>query len=67
VLLLGQGNNKMFLGLLRRFTKDRAANVAIIFALASVPMVFLTGMGIDYTFAADRQSQLNAAAERRRR
>lgn len=53
----------MFLGLLRRFTRDQSANVAIIFALASIPMVLLMGMGIDYAFAADRQAKLNAAAD----
>ncbi len=53
----------MFFGFLRRFARDRSANVAIIFALASIPMVFLMGMGIDYAFAADRQAKLNAAAD----
>jgi Flp pilus assembly protein TadG len=53
----------MFLSLLHRFMRDRTANVAMIFALASVPMVFLTGMGIDYTMAADRRVQLNSAAD----
>jgi Flp pilus assembly protein TadG len=45
------------------FIKDRRANVAIIFAVAAVPVTFLTGMGVDYTLAVDRQVQLNAAAD----
>jgi Flp pilus assembly protein TadG len=43
--------------------RDRKANVAIIFALALVPLVFLVGAGVDYTVAADRQAQLNAFAD----
>ena len=49
--------------LFRRFFGDTKANVAIIFALASVPMLLLTGMGIDYGIAAGRQAQLNAFAD----
>ena len=49
--------------LFHRFLRETKANIATIFALAAVPMVFLTGMGIDYGFAADRQSQLNAFAD----
>jgi Flp pilus assembly protein TadG len=49
--------------LIHRFLREAKANVATIFALAAVPMLFLTGMGIDYGFAADRQSQLNAFAD----
>ena len=47
----------------KQFWRDNEANVAVIFALSLIPMVFLTGMGIDYTSAADRQVQLNAAAD----
>ena len=43
--------------------RDRKANVAIIFALALVPLVFLVGVGVDYTVAADRQAHLNAFAD----
>ena len=48
---------------IRRFWADDRANIAVIFALTLVPIVFLVGMGIDYTNAADRQVQLNAAAD----
>ena len=53
----------MIRGSIKRFRRDDRANIAIIFALALIPLVFLVGMGIDYTSAADRQVQLNAAAD----
>jgi Flp pilus assembly protein TadG len=53
----------MIAGLLRRFAKDEMANVAIIFGLALVPIIFLTGMGVDYTLAVDRQAQLDSVAD----
>ena len=53
----------MIVGSIKRFWRDSRANIAIIFALALIPLVFLVGMGIDYTSAADRQVQLNAAAD----
>ncbi|KJC52504.1 hypothetical protein UB31_09425 [Bradyrhizobium sp. LTSP849] len=46
-----------------RFARDRKANVAIIFALMLVPIVFLLGMTLDYTLALRKQEQLNAAAD----
>ena len=45
------------------FIKDNRANVAMIFAVAAAPTTFITGMGVDYTLAVDRQVQLNAAAD----
>ena len=53
----------MLAGLYRRFASDERANVAIIFALSLVPTIYLTGMGIDYTLAVDRQTELDAAAD----
>ncbi len=53
----------MHLGRLRRFARNERANVAMIFGLAAVPLIYLTGMAIDYTWAVDRQVQLNAAAD----
>jgi Flp pilus assembly protein TadG len=43
--------------------RNRRANVAIIFALAMVPLVYLVGMGVDYTNAVDRKTQLDADAD----
>lgn len=49
--------------LFRRFIANRRGNVATIFAIAIVPLLFVTGMGVDYTAAADREVELNAAAD----
>src|ERR1700744_6188178 len=53
----------MLRALLRRLFHDRAGNVALMFAAALGPLVFLVGMAIDYTMAADRQAQLNGFAD----
>ena len=41
----------------------KEGNVAIIFALLLMPMVFAAGMGIDYTAAVSREDALNAIAD----
>jgi Flp pilus assembly protein TadG len=46
-----------------RFSRDRAANVAVISALTLVPIIFLLGMSLDYTLALRKQEQLDAAAD----
>ena len=48
---------------IRQYITDNRGNVAIITALAAIPMCFLVGIGIDYGSAADRQVQLNAYAD----
>ena len=48
---------------LSRFGTDRGANVAVIFALATVPLVYLLGMTTDYTQALRKKNQLDAAAD----
>ncbi|WP_354138616.1 pilus assembly protein TadG-related protein [Bradyrhizobium sp. LB11.1] len=53
----------MFRGAMRRFARDRKANVAIIFALVMVPTIFLLGMSLDYTLALRKKGQLDAAAD----
>jgi Flp pilus assembly protein TadG len=47
----------------RTFVRDRRANVAMMFGLMVVPMIFVVGMGIDYGTAARLKSKLNAAAD----
>jgi Flp pilus assembly protein TadG len=47
----------------RRFFKCREGNVAIITALAIIPMSLLIGAGVDYGMAADRQAQLEGYAD----
>ena len=53
----------MFVPALHNFFRNREGNVAIIFALALVPMIFLTGMAMDYTLALRKSAQLEAAAD----
>jgi Flp pilus assembly protein TadG len=47
----------------RRFFGDRKGNVAIIFAFSLMPIALLTGMGIDYTVAAQKKAMLDSAAD----
>jgi Flp pilus assembly protein TadG len=53
----------MLASTLRRFANCDTANLSMIFALSMIPLVFLVGMGVDYTSAAYRQEQLNAFAD----
>jgi len=46
-----------------RFIEDRTANVAVIFALAMVPTVFLLGMALDYTHTQHMKVNLDAATD----
>jgi Flp pilus assembly protein TadG len=50
-------------GLYRRLTGDRRGNVMLLFGLALIPLVFATGMGIDYGKAMRLQTQMEAAAD----
>lgn len=49
--------------LTRRLIAEQRGNVFMLFAFAVVPMVFATGMGIDYSRAARLQTKLNAIAD----
>src|SRR5579871_4384237 len=53
----------MICNLCYRFVEDRRANVAVIFALAMVPIVFLAGMALDYTHAQHMKVDLDAATD----
>jgi Flp pilus assembly protein TadG len=48
---------------LPRFKSDRRGNVAMIFALCSIPILFAVGAGIDYTNATRRKAKLDAIAD----
>jgi Flp pilus assembly protein TadG len=48
---------------LRGFRTSARGNVAIITALAAIPMFLMAGMGIDYGLAASKRAQLNAYAD----
>jgi Flp pilus assembly protein TadG len=47
----------------RNLFAQKRGNVLMIFAFAVVPMVFATGMGIDYARAARLRTKLNAIAD----
>src|SRR4051794_26553091 len=51
------------LDLVRRLFRHRRGNVAVTFALALVPLVFLIGMALDYATAIQKLQRLNAAAD----
>ena len=53
----------MTLASLSRLFRDSRGNVAMMFGVSLFPLVFLTGMAIDYTIASDRQTQLNGFAD----
>lgn len=53
----------MIIAALRRFAGDQKANVAILFGLLIVPIIFSTGMAIDYTSASHKKAILDAAAD----
>ena len=53
----------MIHAIFRKFVQDRRANVAMMFGLMVVPMIFIVGMGIDYGTAARLKSKMNAAAD----
>ncbi len=46
-----------------RFKSDQNGNVAIIFALALIPVCFAVGLAVDYTRASDAQSTAQAATD----
>jgi Flp pilus assembly protein TadG len=48
---------------MRRFSRDRRGNVAMIFALSIIPIIFFAGMGLDFAAATQKRVKLNAAAD----
>jgi Flp pilus assembly protein TadG len=47
----------------RRFARDTRANVAVIFALALVPLIVAVGCAIDYSMATRARAKLQGAAD----
>jgi Flp pilus assembly protein TadG len=45
------------------FLRNRNGNIAVIFAIAMVPIIYLLGMTLDYTQAVHKRSQLDAATD----
>jgi Flp pilus assembly protein TadG len=46
-----------------KFSRERSGNVATIFALSAVPLVFLVGMVLDFSSAMQKKARLDAAAD----
>ncbi|QOG22299.1 MULTISPECIES: TadE/TadG family type IV pilus assembly protein [Bradyrhizobium] len=49
--------------LLCHFVRDRRGNIAVIFALACVPLITVVGCAVDYSRATQIRSKLQAAAD----
>ena len=49
--------------LVGRFLRSRNGNIAVIFAVMMVPLIFLLGMTLDFTQALRKKEQLDAAAD----
>ncbi|MDN5000709.1 TadE/TadG family type IV pilus assembly protein [Bradyrhizobium sp. GCM10027634] len=49
--------------LTRRFVRDNSGNIAVIFAIACVPLITVIGCAIDYSRATQTRSKLQAAAD----
>ncbi len=52
-----------FFRLIGRFRRDRRGNIAVIFAVACVPLISAIGCAVDYTRAVTIRSKLQAAVD----
>ena len=46
-----------------RLCRNHDGNVAMIFALSIIPIIFFAGMGLDFAAATQKRVKLNAAAD----
>ena len=49
--------------IIRRFVHDRRGNIAVIFAIACVPLITAVGCAVDYSRATQARAKLQAAAD----
>ncbi len=61
--LAGKTNATTTAQIAGRLLSDRRGNVATVLAIATLPLLFAVGMGMDYTSASFREDQLNAFAD----
>src|ERR1700736_2434029 len=54
---------RSFLSLMNRFRKDQRGNLAVIFAVATVPLIAAIGCAIDYSEATRIKAKLQSAAD----
>src|ERR1700761_7837928 len=52
-----------FSGLMKRFAKDRRGNIAVIFAIACVPVISSIGCALDYSEATRIKAKMQSAAD----
>ncbi len=55
--------HKPFLALLTAFTRNTRGNIAVMFALLSLPVIGLAGAGLDFARAINAKAQLQAATD----
>src|SRR5690349_9858843 len=54
---------RAFFSLLNRFRNDRSGNIAVIFVLASLPIMTAVGCAVDYSRANQLRTKLQAAID----
>jgi Flp pilus assembly protein TadG len=54
---------RSFLSLMNRFRRDQRGNLAVIFAVATVPLISAIGVAIDYSEATRIKAKLQSAAD----
>ena len=54
---------RSFSSLLNRFRRDRRGNIAVIFAIACIPLISAVGCAIDYSEATRMKAKLQSAAD----
>jgi Flp pilus assembly protein TadG len=54
---------QMFRDMLRRFSRHRRGNIAVVGALTAIPLTMGMGIGVDYAVAGFRQDQINGMAD----
>jgi Flp pilus assembly protein TadG len=54
---------RSFLSLMNRFRRDQRGNLAVIFAVATVPLISAVGVAIDYSEATRIKAKLQSAAD----
>ena len=52
-----------FLGLINRFRRNKTANIAVTFALASLPILAFVGAAVDYTVANQEKARTQAVLD----
>jgi Flp pilus assembly protein TadG len=54
---------RTFLGLMKSFRRDQRGNIAVIFAIACIPVLSAIGCGVDYSEASRMRAKLQSAAD----